>query len=339
MPKKDAIPTIYSVETQTTQQKFIVTYPYSECSIPENFLPIEFSQAPKEANKKCKKEISDTKKAIKEEQKQIYDRKMKLEKLKLLCRFCAAKNSTIDIKNFDEFEIDVVLLMLNLEMKVEYNNYLSDAVCEDCFNHIIGYTSFKGMCKAAEDRILEELESLVPENVPKEYKNEQESSPTREEMKEEYLDYISNTSEIAEEGDYPDQEDSMEVPKDDPDQEDTIEVPRDDPFEPDTPREIREIDLNDLDAIDENVLIEEVHYEIVSINQDQAEPTNISEKIENDDQVHNVIYEIKDIKPNPIIKNEATNQYVLKVYECVFCKKVSCQTNIIRHQQKMLFLL
>lgn len=312
MPKKDAIPTIYTKENATTIEKFIVTYPYSQCNIPKEFLPIDTNQAPKEltTSKKVKKEIAETKKAMKDEQKQIYERKMKLEKLKLLCRFCSVNNSTINIKNFIEFGIDVVVLMLNLEMKVEYNNYLSEAVCEECFNHIIEYTTFKGMCKAAEDRLLEEIESLVPENSTNEFPIKEATTVIGEEMKEEYLDDTSNLSEVADEENYTEQEECIEITK--------VES-----FDQGDSQEIQEMEIGDLETIEENVLIEEVeagHYEIVTLIQDS---TIISKSNNKDEEVHEVIYEVSDIKPNPVIKNETTNQYVLKVYDCVFCKTVN----------------
>lgn len=78
-----------------------------------------------------------------------------------LCRFCAESgNATIDIKSFESFNIDIDKFFRILELSMEHSSHLSETICEECFNHVVLIDIFRTKCKAAEKKLLSELESL-----------------------------------------------------------------------------------------------------------------------------------------------------------------------------------
>lgn len=111
--------------------------------------------------------------------------------IKCCCRFCGEiKEINFPVKNLDLIGIDVEKFMNFMDLSVEFNDFLSEIVCEDCFNQISPIAMLKTQYKKAENKMLQELgiiEEVLPDPI--------------EDICEEYLD---NDGEFQETTDYDD---------------------------------------------------------------------------------------------------------------------------------------
>ena len=294
MPCKDAVPTIYYLTNDTEIEKLIVTYPYSDDQLPEVLFQPEMNEEreKKKEEKAKKREIIDDKKELRQNYKLLFEKNQKLYSYKKICRFCAQKKDcTIELKNLEKWEIDLNNIMTILELTM--SSHLSEIICEDCFTNLVTFTTFRNICKEAELRVLRELAILDPENF--------------------HLAPIESTVEPPIEDEYVDELDEYV-----------------DEMESNKSHEL-DLDLK-LDPFDENLESVENLQNIESVENMEftiEEPLKLEQDdqvmylIESDiagDQMATQIQENQDLNEGQDENNK--NRYVLKNFECLYCKKV-----------------
>lgn len=288
MPCKDAVPTIYYLSTDAGIEKLIVSYPYSEDQLPEVLFQPEMNEErdKKKLEKAKKREIINDKKELKQNYKLLFEKNQKLYSYKKICRFCAQKKDcTIELKNLEKWEIDLNYIMAVLELTI--NSHLSEIICEDCFTNLVTFTTFKNVCKEAELKILKELVALDPENFQIENFENAIEQPIEED------EYVDELDEYV---------DEMESNKS------------------------HELDLDlKLDPFDENIeSVDNIEFTIeepVKLEEEDQVLFLIDNSIAGNQMTTNVQQnnEVEEIK-----EQEETNKnlYVLKNFECLYCKKV-----------------
>lgn len=80
-----------------------------------------------------------------------------------VCRFCGQiKEPKLEMAKFDIYKVDVAYFMEMMQISREYDEYLSESVCEECFEQVVSLEIFRVKSKEAELAILSELKSLNP---------------------------------------------------------------------------------------------------------------------------------------------------------------------------------
>lgn len=80
-----------------------------------------------------------------------------------VCRFCGLiKEPKVEMAKFDIYKVDVEYFMEMMQISREYDEYLSESVCEECFEQVVSLEIFRVKSKEAELAILSELKSLNP---------------------------------------------------------------------------------------------------------------------------------------------------------------------------------
>lgn len=166
IPRPDSYPSIYFKAFDNADPEYIIVpFPYDESLLPEDFKapqesPIDERTKRQEEKERKRKQI-DENKVKKQFHKELFSKKQKLEALKQVCRFCGeCKDSTIKLSNFVTWDMNLNAIFASLEMNNDYSEYLSQDVCEDCYNQIYEFCVFKSMCLEAEKKILGRLECL-----------------------------------------------------------------------------------------------------------------------------------------------------------------------------------
>lgn len=86
---------------------------------------------------------------------------VKLDELKLRCRFCAEnKDEVIEISSFATLNIDIDKLLRFLNLHIIDSDFFPNSVCEECFNHVINLETFIVKCKSADQWLWEEIGKL-----------------------------------------------------------------------------------------------------------------------------------------------------------------------------------
>lgn len=128
--------------------------------------------------------------------------------VKLCCRLCGeTKELNYPTKELESLGIDVDNLFKFLELNTDYNSYLSEIICEDCFLVVSPLGAFKQRCKEAEVKMLLDLGFIEEQQI-------QETVENSSEICEEYLDGEDSTdqqeTEMINQHILPDQEVELE---------------------------------------------------------------------------------------------------------------------------------
>lgn len=165
IPRPDSYPTKYYKLDDEDSEYIIVPFPYEERLIPDDYkapqeCPID-ERTKRQEEKERKRRQIDENKEKKQYHKELFSRKQKLEALKQICRFCAeSKDLTIKLENFVTWDMDLQNIYASLEMNNDYADFMSQIVCEDCYNQIYAFCLFKSNCLEAEVKVLQRLEAL-----------------------------------------------------------------------------------------------------------------------------------------------------------------------------------
>ena len=158
-----AIPTVHILKLEEGDEKVYMPFPDDPC------LPIKVKRKKKQYHKKDpeKQARLEETRALKQHHKDIFRRKQRMSVIKKkLCRFCTEeKVCTVEFAAFCKWDIDIMEVLKTLELNTDYNDLLSEIVCEECFNQICTLSVFKTNCRSAEITILRELAQLDPDTI------------------------------------------------------------------------------------------------------------------------------------------------------------------------------
>ena len=163
---KDAAPTIYYINTDAGTEKLIVQYPYDEDQLPEVLFQEETNDKKEKMkeDKAQKRLMIESKKELRESYKLLFEKNQKLKRFKDLCRVCGEKReATIGLSTLCDWRIDLNDIMTVFELTI--NTFLSELICEECFENLVTFANFKKNCKEAELKILQELAKIDPEKA------------------------------------------------------------------------------------------------------------------------------------------------------------------------------
>ena len=149
---KDAVPTIFYLETDIGIEKIEVPY---------NYETREYQM---------EVDLDKMRGALSSEDKEMIAKKRqhKLLELKTLCRFCFdSKTETrcIKLSNLEPYKIDPAEMMkfYCIATGDPFNEIFSELICEVCFNQFVTIRDHKNRCKAAQNEILAEINEIDTE--------------------------------------------------------------------------------------------------------------------------------------------------------------------------------
>lgn len=84
---------------------------------------------------------------VNKEESDATEKRIKFDELKIVCRFCAEiSDIRIEFKSFESYNINIQQFMAHIELNNNLDDYLSNVVCEECFNQVVALESKSNYC-------------------------------------------------------------------------------------------------------------------------------------------------------------------------------------------------